>query len=87
MPYQRAKLALALRGQNAHYRLNEIHLRHWQRLAASCGPGVFDRMTAMVERVEDALQAVQHRLPADFPNNVWSSIAEGMRRHAAQFLR
>ena len=87
LPYQRAKLAMALRGQNAHYRLNEIHLRHWQRLAASCGPGVFDRMTVMVEGVVDALKAVERRLPAGFPANVWSRVAEGMRRHAAQFLR
>jgi len=78
---------MALRGQNAHHRLNEIHVRHWQRLAASCGPGVFDRMTAMVERVDDALQAVERRLPAGFPDNGWSRVAEGMRRHTAQFLR
>lgn len=87
LPYQRAKLAMALRGQNAHCRLNEILVRHWQRLASSCGPGVFDRMTAMVERVSAALQAVERRLPAEFPNNVWSRVAEGMGRHAAQFLR
>jgi serine/threonine-protein kinase HipA len=87
LPYQHAKLALSLRGQNAHYRLNEIHVRHWQRLATSCGPRVFNRMTVMVERVDDALQAVERRLPAGFPDNVWSRVAEGMRRHAAQFLR
>ena len=44
-------------------------------------------MTAMVERVDAALQAVERRLPAEFPDNVWSRVAEGMRRHAAQFLR
>jgi serine/threonine-protein kinase HipA len=87
LPYQRAKLAMALRGQSAHYRLNEIDVRHWQRLATSCGPDVFDRMTATVEQVDDALQAVERRLPAGFPDNVWSRVAEGMRRHAAQFFR
>jgi len=44
-------------------------------------------MTAMVERVDAALQAVARRLPAGFPSSVWSRVAEGMRRHAAQFLR
>jgi len=87
LSYQRAKLAMALRGQNAHVRLNEIHVRHWQRLAAACGPDVFDRMTAMVERVDAALQDVERRLPADFPSNVWSSVAEGMRRHSTRFLK
>jgi serine/threonine-protein kinase HipA len=87
LAYQRAKLAMALRGQNAHYRLNEIHVRHWRLLAVSCGADVFDRMTAMVERVDGALQDVERRLPAGFPESVWSRVAEGMRRHAAQFWK
>ena len=87
LPYQRAKLAMALRGQNAHYRLGEIEVRHWQRLAASCGPRVWDRMKDMVERLDDALQRVERRLPSAFPTNVWSRVAEGCRRHAAHFLR
>ena len=87
LPYEKAKLAMALRGQNAHYRLNEIKVRHWQRLAALCGSDVFDRMTAMVERVDDALRLVEQRLSAGFPENVWARVAQGMRRHAAQFMR
>ncbi len=87
LPYQRAKLAMALRGQNAHYRLNEIHVSHWQRLAASCGPDVFDQMTAMVERADAALQGVELRLPANFPSNVWTRVAEGMRRHSTKFQK
>ena len=87
LPYQRAKLARALGDQNAHYRLDEIHARHWQRLAASCGPGITGRMTAMVEEVDNALQAVERRLPAGFPNRVWSRVTESMRRQLAQFLR
>jgi len=87
VPYQRAKLAMALRGKNAHHRLGEIEVRHWQGLAAACGQGVFSRMTAMVQRVDDVLQAVESRLPADFPDSVWSRVAAGTRRHAGQFLR
>ena len=86
LAYQRAKLAMAVRGQNAHHRLGEIEVRHWQRLAASCGPGVWDRMTAMVARVDEALQAVERRLPASFPHNVWARVADGCRRHAARFM-
>ena len=74
-------------GTRTHYRLDEIHARHWQRLAASCGPGAFGRMTAMVEEVDNALQAVERRLPAGFPNRVWSCVTESMRRQLAQFLR
>ena len=87
LAYQRAQLAMAVRGQNAHCRLGEIEARHWRRLAASCGPPVWDRMTAMVARVDAALQRVERRLPAGFPGNVWSRVAEGCRRHAAYFMR
>ena len=87
LPYHRAKLAMAVRGQSVHCRLGEIDVPHWQRLAASCGPGVFDRMAAMVERVENALQGVERRLPPGLPNSLWSRVAEGVRRHATQFMR
>ena len=87
LPYQRARLAMAIRGQNAHYRLVEIDVRHWKRLADSCGAGVWERMTEMVEHVGDALQGVERRVPSGFPGQLWSRVAEGMRRHAAQFLR
>jgi serine/threonine-protein kinase HipA len=87
LAYQRAKLAMAVRGQNAHYRLGEIEARHWQKLAMSCGPDVFDRMKAMVERVDGVLQDVERRLPAEFPEGVWSRVADGMRRHATKFQK
>ena len=53
---RRAKLAMALRGKNAHYHLHEIQTRHWQALALQCGvPGAFDRMVALVLLVQQAL--------------------------------
>lgn len=85
LPYQRAKLAMAIRGQNGHDRLGEIDARHWQRLAASCGTNVWERMAVMVERVDEVLRGVEHRLAPDFPNAVWSRVAEGVRRHATKF--
>lgn len=87
LSYQRAKLAMAVRGKNAHDRLREIGTRHWQRLASLCGPDVLARMMAMVESADGALQSVERRLPKGFPGSVWEPVAEGMRRHAAQFLR
>jgi hypothetical protein len=44
-------------------------------------------MAAMVERVDDALKAVERRLPGEFPHGVWSRVADGTRRHAEQFSR
>jgi serine/threonine-protein kinase HipA len=86
--YQRAKLAMAVRGERtAHYRLRDIQLRHWKRLAASCGPGVWERMQAMVQSADGVLDAVSNELPEDFPARTWEPIAAGMRRHAQLFQR
>lgn len=84
--YPRAKLAMAIRGEKgAHYRLRDIQPRHWQRLAASCGPGVWERMKAMVDNVDGVLDAVAKVLPAGFPARTWEPIAAGMQRHARTF--
>jgi serine/threonine-protein kinase HipA len=86
--YQRAKLAMAVRGEKStHYRLRDIQVRDWQRLAAGCGPGVWARMQDMVGRVDAVLEAIERELPEGFPTRTWESIAAGMRRHADLFRR
>jgi serine/threonine-protein kinase HipA len=86
--YPRARLAMALRGErNSHDRLRDIQPRHWQRLAASCGPAVWGRMRQMAQHVDGVLDAIEPTLPADFPARTWQAIATGTRRHARQFLR
>jgi serine/threonine-protein kinase HipA len=88
LPYQDAKLAMALHSTNTHYRLNEVRVRHWQRLARECGvDGVWEKMLQLVEGIDRALQAVESRLPAEFPQHIWSAIRSGAREHAAQFHR
>ena len=86
-PYQRARLAMAVRAANLHYRLRDIQARHWKGLADTCGPGVWDRMGAMAESAQGVLDHVAARLPSGFPARTWDSIDAGMRRHAQQFLR
>lgn len=85
--YPRAKLAMAVRSENLHYRLRDIQGRHWKRLADSCGGPVWQRMKDMAAASRSALDAVEHQLPESFPSRVWSSIAQGVSRHAQQFLR
>ena len=83
---QDARLAMALRAKNAHYRLKDIQTRHWRQLAATCGvPAVWDAMQALVERVEDALNQAEKCLPPDFPEPLWKKIAKGMRGQVAVF--
>ena len=86
--YPRAKLAMAIKGErNAHYHLRDIQAHHWQRLATTCGPGVWERMLAMATGVDAVLDSVEQRLPGGFPPRIWETIAAGMRRHARQFLQ
>ena len=77
---------MAVRGErNAHYRLRDIQARHWQRLAATCGSGVWKRMMEMAAGVDGVLENVEQSLPEGFPARTWEPIAAGMRRHATQF--
>lgn len=88
IPYRRAKLAMSVRGdKNTHSRLADIQPRHWQRLATTCGPEVWNLMRRMVLEVEPVLNVVESELPGVFPVRTWQRIAAGMRRHAALFLR
>lgn len=84
---RRAKLAMALRGTNAHYHLHEIHARHWQTLAQQSGvPGAFDQMVALVLQVPQALDEAEAMLPPDFPQRVFKPIRAGMLAQADKFM-
>jgi serine/threonine-protein kinase HipA len=84
---RRAKLSMALRGKNVHYHLREIHVRHWQALAAQTGvPDAFDRMVALVLMAPDAIERVEAQLPKPFPANVFASIRRGVLAQAERFV-
>ena len=84
---RRAKLAMAIRGKNAHYHLHEIHTRHWQTLALQSGvPGAFDHMVAMVLLVPSVLEEMANHLPDKFPTKVFATIRAGMLTQAQKFL-
>jgi serine/threonine-protein kinase HipA len=86
LPLQKAALAMALRGSNAHYRLSEIQARHWQALAERAGaPGAFDAMVRLVDAVEAATERAAADLPPGFPAAVAQSIFRGMSAQVARF--
>jgi len=86
LPYQKAKMAMAVRGSSAHYRLGEIQRRHWQALAHRSGiDQAWEAMLDMVGQLEGALVAVERRLPADFPADMAQQIFAGTRRHLTKF--
>jgi len=87
LPIQDAKLAMAIRGKSRHYRLREIHPRHWHELAIRIGlPGLWDRMRNLVESADAHVAAVKARLPSSFPEQVIDTIAAGVKQQSVAFI-
>lgn len=85
--YRKAKMAMAIHGESAHYRISEILPRHWQSLAVKSGvPRMWDAMQDLIARVPQAIDAAASELPPDFPAALADRIFAGTLRHAAQFL-
>ena len=87
LPRQRMKLAMAVRGKNAHYRLDEIQPRHWTEFDQRRGTEIGPVMGQMAELVPRAIADVEATLPNDFPVQVWEAITANLRLQAELFLR
>lgn len=85
LPVQQVKLAMAVRGRNAHWKINDIRPRHWDSVARLAGLGdaraLVDEVRAQAPTV---IAEVSGQLPVDFPVEVSGTIFEGMRRQAVQ---
>jgi len=82
----KARLAMALRGKNAHYTLQSIQTRHWHALAAQSGvPDAFDTLCSLVADAPLALRQVEKELPPDFPEPVWRAVEAGVRAQCMRF--
>jgi serine/threonine-protein kinase HipA len=81
------KLAMALRGKNAHYNILEIQPRHFRALAGWYPAAeAWPAMIELAGRVEGAIVAVENKLPKVFPESVWASVSKGMLGQAKVFL-
>jgi serine/threonine-protein kinase HipA len=88
LPMQDAKMAMALRNKNAHYRVSEIHTRHWKALVKDCGvPGIWQTMLGIAEGIEDVIANAMVLLPATYPAQLAESIFDGVRKQATRFLK
>jgi serine/threonine-protein kinase HipA len=88
LQYEKVSLAMALRGKNAHYRLNSIRPRHWRELAEHTGVrGLWHRLVEHVTEAPAVLGRLECELPSDFPAQVYERIRKGVERHAQVFLR
>jgi serine/threonine-protein kinase HipA len=78
--WQKVKLAMAVHGKNAHYRLAYIERRHWNGVAKA--NGMSEDFESVIEGViaqtRGVIEAVSARLPAGFPSAVSESIFNGL---------
>lgn len=77
---KKLKLAMAVRGANAHYKLDEIQRRHWNEMARRCrlgmnAEGLIDQLIA---RTPAAIAEVESKLPRGFPEEVARPVLEGL---------
>lgn len=87
LPYKKAKLAMAIRTKNAHYKISEIYPRHWKEVCAKLGvPEAFDEMYTIASNIVPAIDEIATSLPEQFPMQLIESIKRGVSEHATRFL-
>lgn len=80
---QKAKLAMAVRGQSNHYLIDRIQPRHWLAQARSSGlteAWANDLLSELADRAAGILLEVESNLPPGFPGDVAQAIFDGIRR-------
>ncbi|MHB1352610.1 MAG: type II toxin-antitoxin system HipA family toxin [Thiobacillus sp.] len=88
IPWQKARLAMAVHSKNAHYKLGEIQPHHWQQItirsrARDAWPAMVNMAGSAVEATERALKD----LPPGFPAQTADAILSGVRKQQTTFLR
>jgi len=87
LPYQKARLAMAIRSKNTHYKISEIYPRHWKEFCIKLGvPEAFDEMYHIASRIVAAIEEIEKVLPAKFPMQLIASIKSGVSEHSSRFL-
>jgi len=75
----KVKLAMAVRSKSAHWKLNEIHARHWIETARRCGVADMRAMLAdLVARTPAVIAKIGNALPQGFPSAIADSLLTGV---------
>ena len=81
----KARMAMAVRSKNAHWKMRDILRRHWLSLGARHGIVTEDGrqvqfiLDDLIARTPGVVTRVRTKLPADFPEQVADSILGGLR--------
>ena len=79
----KAKLAMAVRSKNAHWKLNEIRVRHWDAVTRAAGLGsATSLLQEIVTQTPRVIETVTRLMPARFPAAVQDKIFGNLQRTA-----
>jgi serine/threonine-protein kinase HipA len=85
LAYQKAELAMAVRGKNTHYELAGIRRRHWDNVAQLAGlRDAADIVAGVVLAAPSVIADAQARLPKSFPPHVADRIFTGLNQSLAR---
>lgn len=85
LDWRKAKLAMAVRSKNVHWKLSEIKARHWDGVARAAGLGSAAALIEeLIAQTPCAIESVSRQIPAKFPAGVQDKIFDGLQRTAAQ---
>jgi serine/threonine-protein kinase HipA len=88
-PYK-AKLAMAVRGTNPHWKMREILRRHWIALGTRHGVVTENGRSTefvindLVEKTPNVIETVRNRLPEGFPKQLADSVLLGLHDAAGK---
>ncbi len=86
IPLQKARLAMAMHSKNTHYKIKDIHRRHFEGLAVQMGIGA-DASSIIDEVITDTpkvIDIVGNELPTAFPKATSEAIFKGLSGAAKQ---
>jgi len=80
LPYQKAKLAMALRGKHKHYMLKDIQRRHFNITAAKCGfaETAEPLIREILSATPNVISSIQRDIPEKFPPHVLERVLKGL---------
>ena len=88
LDWHKAKLAMAVRSKNPHWKLSELKARHWIETARRCGIADMEAIIAdLVSRTPAVIDRVQAAIPKGFPAQIADAILAGLRASSERLRR
>ena len=88
LQWQKAKLAMAVRSRNAHWKLKDIVPRHWEAVTRLAGLGdAADLIAEVFRQTPAAIAEASRQLPRGFPARVSDRIFAGMLEQAKRLAQ